>query len=109
MDYNMYMYLTGFNCTVSGGNESSLYNILYKGKTSIGCITYEVVKLSGKNKPIVQDVMLLVKSEMGDIIDEINSISPLNEDDFNSLQMEIRTSSRDVLKKYLKNGISFLY
>jgi hypothetical protein len=68
-----------------------------------------VVKLSGKNKPIVQDVMLLVKSEMVDIIDEINSISPLNEDDFNSLQMEIRTSSRDVLKKYLKNGISFLY
>jgi hypothetical protein len=53
--------------------------------------------------------MLLVKSEMVDIIDEINSISPLNEDDFNSLQMEIRTSSRDVLKKYLKNGISFLY
>jgi hypothetical protein len=68
-----------------------------------------VVKLSGKSKPIVQDVMLLVKSEMVDIIDEINSMSPLNEDDFNSLQMEIRTSSRDVLKKYLKNGISFLY
>ena len=103
------MYLSPFKCTVTSSftnlpkdhlnseTENHIYEVRYEGKVSNGSVTYRRIKLKGQQKPIVQDILVLEKSDMNQIIEEINSLSPLNESDLHTLQLEIRTHSRSLI------------
>ena len=104
------MYLTPFKCSVSSSisttpqshlnseSENHIYEVRYEGKTSKGSVTYRRIKLKGQQKPIIQDILVLEKSDMNEIIEEINSTSPLKESDLHSLQLEIRGHSRFLIQ-----------
>lgn len=104
------MYLSPFKCTVTSSisttlhshlnseSENHIYEVRYEGKTSKGSVTYRRIKLRGQSKPLSQDILILEKCEMTQIIDEINSSTPLGEEDLYVLNMEIRNHSRGVLK-----------
>ena len=50
--------------------------------------------------------LLLVEVGMRDIIEELNKISPLNENDFSGLQMEIREDSLNRIIQWEGRGLS---
>jgi hypothetical protein len=103
------MFLTPFKTSVSSSvsiipkdhlnseTENHIYEVRYEGKTSKGSVTYRRIKLKGQQKPITQDILVLEKCDMNEIIDEINSNTPLKEQDLYSLQLEIRGHSRFVI------------
>jgi hypothetical protein len=103
------MYLSPFKCTVTSSftnlpkdhlnseTENHIYEVRYKGEKGVGSVTYRRIKLRGQQKPIVQDILVLEKSDMNQIIEEINSSTPLKEEDMSSLQLEIRTHSRSLI------------
>ena len=106
------MYLNDFKCTVTSTegvttishlNETvprHIYEVRYEGENSVGSLTYERVKLKGQVKPLVQDIIVLVKSDMNSVIDEINSKKPLNENDLILLQLEMRNHSREKINSH---------
>ena len=77
-----------------------IYEVRYEGENSVGSLTYERVKLKGQVKPLVQDIIVLVKSDMNSVIDEINSKKPLNENDLILLQLEMRNHSREKINSH---------
>ena len=79
------MYLTPFKCTVSSSisttpqdhlnseSENHIYEVRYEGKTSKGSVTYRRIKLKGQQKPIIQDILVMEKSDMNEIIEDLIS------------------------------------
>lgn len=55
---------------------------------------YDMNNLLMKGKP----VYLMTKADMGDIIECVHQKTPLSSDDFRSIDMEIRTHSRELLE-----------
>ena len=58
---------------------------------------YNMTNLMMKGKP----VYLMVRADMGDVIEGIHQKTPLSSEDFNSLNMEIRTHSRELIDQLL--------
>lgn len=93
-------YLTDIQTEVRG--EDSIYTITYfNGEYSGECI-YEKVEMKGTNKPIRQKVYILTSTNMGGIVESINEKSPLQEEDLNDIQMEIREDSLSRLNLHLQ-------
>lgn len=92
-------YLEGIKVGVSGND--SHYVVTYTDDDKMGECIYEMVKLTGKNKPIRQRVFVMTSSEMGEIISGIHQRSPLQEEDMVDLSREIRENSLSHLNGYL--------
>ena len=94
------MILNEFDIMVT--NESPRYTVTYMRGDYSGSCTYERVEKVGTNKPIRQTILILVESEMGDVIDYWNLQQPLNEENYDEVSTSIRNHSRQVLSEYLQ-------
>lgn len=90
--------LNHFNVTIK--NNLSTYDVLYIKDNYSGSCTYEVISPLSKKQN--GNILLLIKSDMGDVIEYINKISPLSSKDFNNIQMGIRNHSLSNLKSHLQ-------
>ena len=97
MDQNHY--LDEFDTEVIQ-NENK-YRVIYRYGEFTGECEYEYHK-SGKR--IKQDVLLLVKVEMGDVIEKIHMDSPLTSDDLTDMSMSIRNHSLKKVQDFIDNG-----
>lgn len=94
------MYLNEMNATVTmslpsvGLSTGDTYVVDY----GYGRCVYRMFK-SGKR--IKQDVLLLVDVDMGDVIEMIHKKTPLSSEDFNGVNMEIRTDSLGRVENYI--------
>ena len=89
-------YLDEFNTEVTQ-NENN-YTVIYTYGNFSGTCEYELFK-SGKR--IKQDVLLLTKVEMGDVIEKIHMDSPLTSDDLTDMSMNIRNHSLHCVEEYI--------
>ena len=62
--------------------------------------TCKYVVKSGMSKIQPQSIMLLMETDMGDVIEYIHKKTPLTSDDFNEVQMGIREHSLSSLLSY---------
>lgn len=88
------MYLKSFNPNVTMSGET--YIVDY----GIGECVYTYQRMG---KRIKQDVLQLIKTDMWKVITAINEESPLNEGDYNDLNMEIRNHSLSYVTDFI-NG-----
>jgi hypothetical protein len=92
-------YLDEFNTEVTQ-NENN-YTVIYTYGNFSGVCEYELFK-SGKR--IKQDVLLLTKVEMGDVIEKIHMDSPLTSDDLTDMSMNIRNHSLKKVEEFIDKG-----
>jgi hypothetical protein len=107
---NYYICLYGkkvvYNCTVVQ-EDNDLYKVIYQeGEYSGECI-YRKVIMKGQSKPIVQEPLVLIRVDMGDIIEYIHRKTPLCSDNFNDINMEIRTDSRERVNKFISSPFRY--
>lgn len=92
-------YLDEFDTEViQDGNK---YRVIYRYGNFSGECEYEYHR-SGKR--IKQDVLLLTKVEMGDVIEKIHMDSPLTSDDLTNMSMSIRTHSLQKVEEFISGG-----
>ncbi len=90
-------YLKWFQTDVSPMENG--YVVTYTNGEYSGTVEY--VKYEMSNRLMKgKDVFLMTNSDMGDIIELIHQKKPLTSDDFNDINMEIRTDSRNKLESY---------
>ena len=89
-------YLDEFNTEVTQ-NENN-YTVIYTYGNFSGVCEYELFK-SGKR--IKQDVLLLTKVEMGDVIEKIHMDSPLTSEDLTDMSMNIRNHSLKKVEDFI--------
>ena len=99
MDQNHY--LNEFNTEVIQ-NENK-YRVIYSYGNFSGVCEYELYR-SGKR--IKQDVLLLTKVEMGDVIEKIHMDSPLTSDDLTNMSMSIRNHSLKCVEDFIRGQAS---
>ena len=92
-------YLNDFNTQVI--QNDTKYMVIYTYGNFSGTCEYELFK-SGKR--IKQDVLLLQRVEMGDIIEKIHMDSPLTSDDLTDMSMNIRNHSLQKVEEFIDNG-----
>ena len=90
------MYLNDFNTEVI--QNDTKYMVIYSYGDFSGTCEYELFK-SGKR--IKQEVLLLTKVEMGDIIEKIHMDSPLTSDDLTDMSMNIRNHSLKCVEDFI--------
>lgn len=83
--------------------DEDIYKIVYKEGDFSGECVYRKVIMKGQTKPIVQQPLVLIRVDMGDIIELIHKKTPLCSDNFNEINMEIRTDSRQRLNDFLSH------
>lgn len=91
-------YLKNFSTKISPTERGFL--VTYSDGPYSGTVEYakyEMSNLMMKGKP----VYLMVRADMGDVIEGIHQESPLSSEDFNSLNMEIRTHSRNLIDQLI--------
>jgi hypothetical protein len=93
------MYLNDFNTEVI--QNDSKYVVIYSYGNFSGVCEYELFKTGNK---IRQDVLLLIKVEMGDIIEKIHMDSPLTSDDLTGMSMNIRNHSLKMVEEFINDG-----
>lgn len=93
------MYLNDFNTEVI--QNDSKYVVIYSYGNFSGTCEYELFKTGNKIK---QDVLLLIKVEMGDIIEKIHMDSPLTSDDLTDMSMNIRNHSLKKVEDFINDG-----
>ena len=93
------MYLNDFNTEVI--QNDSKYVVIYTYGNFSGTCEYELFKTGNKIK---QDVLLLIKVEMGDIIEKIHMDSPLTSDDLTDMSMNIRNHSLKKVEEFINDG-----
>lgn len=93
--------LKGISSDVEKSGEK--IEVRYREGEFTGVCIYEEVIMGGVNKPIKQKVLLLVDSDMGDIIEYLHKKSPMSEKDFQSVTMGIREDSLERVKNYLSS------
>jgi hypothetical protein len=93
------MYLNDFNTEVI--QNDSKYVVIYSYGNFSGTCEYELFKTGNKIK---QDVLLLIKVEMGDIIEKIHMDSPLTSDDLTDMSMNIRNHSLKKVEEFINDG-----
>jgi len=100
------LYMTNINCTVLQ-EDKDLYKVIYQeGEYSGECI-YRNVTMKGLNKPLLQRALVLISVNMGDIIEYIHKKTPLCSDNFNDINMEIRTDSRERVNKFISSPFRY--
>lgn len=80
--------------------EFPLFTTVYEYDGKKGEITYEQSSIVGKIKPIRQNVLIMVSANMTEIIDMINSQTPLSEGDYENIRREIMDHSMNMVKNY---------
>jgi hypothetical protein len=90
------MYLNDFNTEVI--QNDSKYVVIYTNGNFSGTCEYELFRSGNRIK---QDVLLLTKVEMGDIIEKIHMDSPLTSDDLTDMSMSIRNHSLKRVEKFI--------
>jgi hypothetical protein len=85
-------YLTGFTPTVRVSGET--YIVDYE----IGECVYTYQRVGNRIK---QDVLLLQRVEMGDVIEKIHMDSPLTSDDLTDMSMNIRNHSLKCVEDFI--------
>jgi hypothetical protein len=91
-------YLDEFDTEVIQNDNK--YRVIYTYGDFSGICEYELFK-SGKR--IKQEVLLLIKVEMGDVIEKIHMDSPLTSDDLTDMSMNIRNHSLNKVTEFI-NG-----
>jgi glucosamine 6-phosphate synthetase-like amidotransferase/phosphosugar isomerase protein len=91
--------LSPFSTTIQLSGDS--YIITYKKDEYMGNVIYRKYNNRGTNKPIRQDVYMIISSDMGDVIEYINKISPLTDGDITNINKIIRDDSLTRLTEYL--------
>ena len=96
--------LDEFVCTITKENRTTTLTYChptYSHLTDDGGLTpysgtcvYESHTMKGKTKPIVQNFMVMVGCDMGDVIEYIYQKKGIAEEDFNEINMLIREHSR---------------
>ena len=89
-------YLDDFNTEVI--QNDTKYMVIYTYGNFSGTCEYELFK-SGKR--IKQDVLLLQRVEMGDVIEKIHMDSPLTSDDLTDMSMNIRNHSLKKVEDFI--------
>ena len=91
-------YLDDFNTEVI--QNDTKYMVIYSYGDFSGTCEYELFK-SGKR--IKQDVLLLQRVEMGDVIEKIHMDSPLTSDDLTNMSMNIRNHSLKKVEEFISD------
>ena len=92
--------LSPFNTNIISSGDS--YIITYKNDVYEGNVIYKEHNMTGVNKPIRQKVYMIISSDMGDVIEYINKISPLTDGDITNINKIIRDDSLSRLQQHLK-------
>ena len=95
----MKMYLDDFSTRISLTEHG--YDVIYSEGEFTGTVSYvryvsEIGRVM-KGKP----VYLMTNSDMGDIIECIHHKTPLSSEDFNKMNMEIRTHSKNIITEFI--------
>jgi hypothetical protein len=88
--------LNDFNIEIV--NEYPIYNVVYTLDNYSGTCVYQ--ENQSKSKFQSGNIYLLTHSDMGDVIEYIHKKTPLTSEDFNEVQMSIRTHSLNQLMNY---------
>lgn len=83
--------LSPFNTNITSSGDS--YIITYKNNEYEGNVIYREHNMMGTNKPIRQKIYMITSSDMGDVIEYINKISPLKDGDITNINKIIRDDS----------------
>lgn len=92
-------YLNYFKTDVSPTEKG--YIVTYTNGEYSGTVDYVKYELETRVMK-GKDIYLMVNSDMGDIIEIIHQHKPLSSEDYDDLNMEIRTSSRELVDNYKK-------
>lgn len=94
----MVNYLIDMECRVIPTENG--YDVKYENGEFRGVVNYVRYSMDNivmRGKP----VYLMVNSDMGDVIEYINSTRGLTSEDLTKLQMEIRTHSREMIDEFI--------
>jgi len=80
------------------------YVITYKKDEYVGDVIYTEHNMVGTNKPIRKKIYMITSSDMGDVIEYINKISPLSDNDLGDINKIIRDDSLNKLMEYIKSN-----
>ena len=83
--------------------SGSTITLTYCHEDFLGTCIYEQMSTKGINKPIVQNFLVLISTDMGDVIEYIHKKSPLSSEDLSSMNKLIRDHSLLVVENYLNN------
>lgn len=86
--------------------KDNIYEISYIMGEYKGNVIYEKKVLRGMNKPIRQNVYVIKSSDMGDVIEYINKITPLSDKDLGDINKIIKDDSLNRLMEYIKQDHS---
>ena len=89
-------YLDNFNTEVI--QNDSKYVVIYTYGNFSGTCEYELFRSGNRIK---QDVLLLQRVEMGDVIEKIHMDSPLTSDDLTDMSMSIRNHSLKRVEEFI--------
>lgn len=92
--------LTPFNTNITSSGDS--YIITYKNNEYEGDVIYREHNMVGTNKPIRQKIYMITSSDMGDVIEYINKISPLSDNDLGDMNKIIRDDSLSRLMEFIR-------
>lgn len=90
------MYLNDFNTEVR--QNDTKFSVIYSYGNFSGECHYELYKPGNRIK---QEVLLLSKVEMGDIIERIHMDTPLSENDLTDMSMSIRNHSLKCVEDFI--------
>jgi hypothetical protein len=83
--------------------SGSTITLTYCHEDFLGTCIYEQMSTKGINKPIVQNFLVLISTDMGDVIEYIHKKSPLSSEDLSSMNKLIRDHSLLVVENYLND------
>lgn len=92
-------YLNYFKTDVSPSEKG--YRVTYTNGEYSGTVDYVKYELETRVMK-GKDIYLMVNSDMGDIIEIIHQHKPLSSEDYDDLNMEIRTNSRELIDNHVK-------
>lgn len=92
-------YLNYFKTDVSPSEKG--YRVTYTNGEYSGTVDYVKYELETRLMK-GKDIFLMVNSDMGDIIELIHQHKPLSSEDYDDLNMEIRTNSRELVHEFKK-------
>ena len=86
--------LDEFICTVVRENRTITLTYCHPTFSHSGTCVYETHSMKGTSKPLVQNFIVMVSCDMGDVIEYIHQKIGLTEEDFNDVSELIRNHSR---------------
>ena len=93
-------YLDEFNTEVIQNDNK--YVVIYTYGNFSGTCEYELFRSGNRIK---QDVLLLQRVEMGDVIEKIHMDSPLTSDDLTDMSMSIRNHSLQKVEEFIDGQV----